>query len=134
MFFKKREAAEFEATKKFSDYLQYDESRGLVKIKGCKDLISVDQITGYELKYGNKVYNKKNLGTAIAAGALFGVLGIMATGTHEEEYVSNIGITVIANGKHHYIPLTIGKMKMSAAKGILNMAENIVGFLNEITE
>lgn len=132
LFNKKKEVA-FEATKAFMvDMLQYDEKRKLIKIKGEKQPIAIEDITGYSLTFGNKTYTKANLGRAFIGGAAFGLAGIILAGTHQEEYVSNIKLTIIACGKPHFILLTLGKVKMNAAKGILDRAEAMVRFLDEV--
>lgn len=135
-FFKKEKQEDFEVTKNFNDYLLYDEKRNLIKIKGNKRPISVNDIQTYSLNYGNKTYNKINLGEAIVKGSLFGTLGILHTGTHTEDYISNINIMIKANNKFYYIIMTIGKIKSSSlfAQRSLKSAEEIITFLNEITE
>ena len=135
MFFKKKENVEFEATKSFMvDMLQYDENRKLIKIKNVKNPIPVENIQTYQLKFGNKTYNKVNLGRTAIGGAVLGLAGVVLAGTHTEEYVNNITIMIKADDKFHFIPLTIGKVKMSAAKGILDKAEEMIEFLDSITE
>ena len=129
-----RNKVAFEATQQISDYLKFNENTKEFMFKGCKAIIAADDITDYELKYGAKTYNKKNLGTAIAAGALFGVGGILLTGSHQEEYVSNISIAIKTKSNGNIlIPLTIGKMKMDRAKGIIQMAEKMIALLDAQT-
>ena len=131
--FKKKESVEFDATITFGRWLQYDETRRLVKItEGIKKVISVDDIKSYQLKYGDKIYNKANLGKAIVGGALFGASGVILAGTHAEEYISNLGIMINVNDKFYCIPMIIGKMKKSSATNILKQAENIIKFLDDV--
>ena len=132
--FKKKENVEFEATRKFSDYLMYDENRNLIKIKGVKTPIAVEDIQLYQLKYGNKTYDRVDLGEAMVGGALFGVLGIVMAGTHKDEYISNLTIMIKANDKFYSIPMIIGKMKVNLAKSIVSQAEQMIAFLDEITK
>lgn len=131
--FKKKEKAgeEFNATVSFSNYLQYDEVRNTIKVMGKGAPIPVESIQLYNLKYGNKTYNKTNVGKAALGGALFGVAGVLLAGTHEEDYLSNLTIEIKANDKFYYIPMIIGKMKMKTAKGVLTYAEKIINFLDE---
>lgn len=132
--FSKKEKQEFEATKSFMvNELQYDENRKLIKVKTSKDLIPVSAIETYSLTFGNKTYDKANLGKALVGGAAFGLVGVLLAGTHKEEYISNIKVMIKANGKFYYLPLTIGKVKASAAEGILNRAQDMIAFLDEIT-
>jgi hypothetical protein len=133
--FSKKVKEEFNATKSFMvDMLQYDEERKLIKIKNVKNLIPVESIQLYQLKFGNKVYTKTNLGRAIVGGVAFGWIGVVMAGTHKEEYISNIQITIKADDKFYFIPLTIGKVKASAAEAILHKADDMISFLDEITE
>ena len=133
--FSKKVKEEFNATKSFMvDMLQYDENRKLIKIKNVKNLIPVEDIQLYQLKFGNKTYTKTNLGRAIVGGVAFGWVGVVMAGTRKEEYISNIQITIKANDKFYFIPLTIGKVKASAAEAILHRAEDMISFLDEITE
>ena len=133
--FKKKENTEFEATKTFGRWLQYDENHRLIKItEGIKKIISLEDIQLYQIKYGDKIYNKANLGNMVTGGVLFGVNGILLAGSHTEEYISNLGITIKANDKFYFIPMIIGKMKKSSAKGILEQAENIVQFLDGVID
>lgn len=132
--FNKKVKEEFEATKSFMvNELQYDENRKLIKVKTSKDLIPVSAIETYSLTFGNKTYDKANLGKALVGGAAFGLVGVLLAGTHKEEYISNIKVMIKANGKLYYLPLTIGKVKASAAEGILNRAQDMIVFLDEIT-
>ena len=131
--FGKKEAIEFDATKSFGTYLQYDENRQLIKVMNVKQPIPVADIQLYRLKYGNKVYDKANIGKAAIGGALFGVAGVILAGTHQEEYISNLTVEIKANDKFYYIPMIIGKMKVSSAKNIFASAEKIIAFLEEIT-
>lgn len=133
--FSKKEKVEFEATKKFGvNWLQYDENRKLIKIMNVKSPIPVEDIQLYRIKYGNKTYNKANLGKAAVGGAVLGLAGVILAGTHTEEYISNLTVEIKANDKFYYIPLIIGKMKAQAAKGILNSAEEMIEFLDSITD
>ena len=148
MFFKKKNKTDnpdFEATKSYGNWLQYDENRNLVKVKGYKPLIPADKIKNYSLQYGNKTYTKKNLGSALAGGlvggALFGVGGVIAagvmTGSHQDEYITNLRITINIDDEKCpiiVIPLIIGKMKIGLAKYTLQSAESMIAFLDEITE
>ena len=132
--FSKKEKVEFEATRKFMvDMLQYDENRNTIKIKNVKQPIPVESIQTYSLKFGSKTYNKANLGKAIVGGSVLGLAGIVLAGTHTEEYISNIQVMIKADDKFYYIPLTIGKVKASVAKGILERAQEMIAFLDEIT-
>lgn len=132
--FNRKPKEEFEATKAFMvNELLYDENRKLIKVKTSKDLIPVAAIETYSLTFGNKTYDKANLGRAIVGGAAFGLVGVIMAGTHKEEYISNIKIMIKANGKFYYLPLTIGKLKASAAEGILKRAEDMIKFLDEVT-
>jgi hypothetical protein len=132
---KQKTTEEFTPTQRFMvDMLQYDEGRQLIKLKGSKDLIPVEDIQSYTLTFGNKTYNKANLGKALIGGAVLGLAGVALAGTHKEEYVSNIKITVKAADKTYVLPLTIGKMKIQAAKSILDRAEDMIKFLDSITE
>lgn len=133
MFFKKKNKVEFEFTQQVGDYVKYDELQRRFLFQN-KTIVNCEEIIDYKLTYGNKTYTKKNLGTALAAGTLFGVGGYILAGTHQEEYVSNITVSIkTANNGVIYIPLTIGKMKMSHAKGILESAERIVALLDAHT-
>ena len=131
-FFKKKENVEFEATQKITHYLEYDANRELVRFN--KNVFSKNDIQLYRLKFGSKVYNKVNLGRAAIGGAAFGLAGIILAGTHQEEYVSNITLEIKVNDKFYFCPLTIGKMKASSARGILDVAEKAIAFLDEITD
>lgn len=132
---KDKKVEEFEATKKFMvDMLQYDEGRKLIKLKGSKDLIPVENIQSYSLTFGSKTYDKANLGKAFIYGSITGLAGVVLAGTHKQEYVSNIKITVKAADKLYILPLTIGKVKIEAADGILSRAESMILFLDSITE
>lgn len=136
MFGNKKKIKEFEATKTFMvDRFQYDENRGLIKIKNGfqVNIIPIDTIETYSLTYGNKTYDKTNISRAVIGGALFGILGILTAGTHKEEYISNMTIMIKANGKFYYLPLIIGKVKYDRAKEMLQRAEKIIAFLDEIT-
>lgn len=134
IFKKNNESADFNATKNFmSGMLLVDEERKLIKVKGNKDLIPFAAVQTYSLSFGNKTYNRANLGKAIVGGAVFGLAGVVLAGTHTDEYISNIKIMIKANNKYYYLPLTIGKIKASAAKGILNSAEGIIAFLDSIS-
>ena len=131
--FSKKEKVEFEATTSFGRWLQYDENRNLIKItEGIKKIIPVEDIQLYQVKCGTKTYNKANLGKAAVGGALFGVAGVVLAGTHEEEYISNLNILIKANDKFYSIPMIIGKMKKSSAKGVIEQADKIVEFLDSI--
>lgn len=136
MFGKKKDKVDFEATRTFmgGDF-QYDENRRLIRIKNGfqVNIIPVDNIQTYSLMYGDKTYTKANLGKAVVGGALFGILGIAAAGARKEEYISNMKIMIKANDKFYYLILTIGKMKLNAAKGILKTAEDIIVLLDDIT-
>lgn len=135
MFGKKKDKVEFEATKSFmGGNFQYDENRRLIRIKNGfqVNIIPADSIQTYSLMYGDKTYTKANLGKAVVGGALFGILGIAAAGTHKEEYISNMKIMIKADDKFYYLILTIGKMKVSAAKGILKTAEDIIALLDDM--
>ena len=137
MFFKKKNTEEFEATKSFMvDKLQYDETRGLIKIKnGFQiNIIPVADIQTYNLTFGSKIYTKTNLGKALVGGAVLGVAGVLLAGTHQEEEISNITVMIKANDKFYYLPLTIGKMKAKTARGILESAESMIAFLDSITK
>ena len=114
---------------------QYDEKHNLIKIKiGFKvNIIPVENIQTYSLSFGNKTYNKSNLGKALVGGAVFGLAGIILAGTHTEEYVSNIKIMIKANDKFYFLIMTIGKVKVNAVRNILNEAEKIIRLLDEIT-
>jgi len=134
--FNKKKTNEFEATKTFMvDKLQYDENRNLIKIKnGLQvNIISVDDIQTYSLKFGSKTYDKANLSKAFIGGVTLGLVGVILAGTHKEEYISNITVSIKANDKFYFLPLTVGKMKYEACKGILESAENMIKFLDEIT-
>ena len=133
--FNKKKKVEFEATKTFMvDRLQYDEKRSLIKIKNGfqVNIISIDDIQTYSLKFGNKTYDKTNLGKALVGGVTFGLVGVILAGTHKEEYISNITISIKANDKFYFLPLTIGKTKYDVSKGILEEAEHIIKFLDEV--
>lgn len=135
LFNKKKKKQEFEATKSFMvNELQYDENRKLIKVKTSKDLIPVTAIKGYSLTFGNKTYTKVDLGRAIVGGAAFGLIGVVLAGTHQEEYISNITVRIKTDDKLYVLPLTIGKVKYNMAKGILQKAEEMIEFLNSITE
>lgn len=132
--FSKKENVEFEATKSFMvDMLKYDEKRNTIKIKNVKQPIPVESIQTYSLKFGSKTYNKANLGKAIIGGSVLGLAGVILAGTHTEEYISNIEVMIKANDKFYFIPLTLGKVKASVAKGILDRAQDMIAFLDEIT-
>lgn len=134
--FNKKKTDEFEAAKTFMvDKLQYDEKRNLIKIKNGfqVNIIPVDDIQTYSLKFGSKTYDKANLGKAFIGGATFGLVGVILAGTHKEEYVSNITVSIKANDKFYFLPLTIGKMKYEASKRILESAESMIRFLDEVT-
>lgn len=131
--FKKKDKVEFEATRTFGSYFQYDANRQAVKIMATKKIIPVSSIETYQLNYGNKVYTKKNLGSAVVGTAMFGVVGAILAGTHSEEYISNLNILIRADGKFYSIPMIIGKIKMSSAKGTLRIADEIIEFLDGVT-
>lgn len=131
--FKKKDKVEFEATRTFGSYFQYDENRQAVKIMATKKIIPVSSIETFQLNYGNKVYTKKDFGSAIVGTAMFGVIGAILAGTHSEEYISNMNILIRADGKFYSIPLLLGKHKLSSAKGTLRVANEIIEFLDGVT-
>lgn len=142
MFFKKKEKVQFEATKEFkfaNGVLQYDESRNLIQYKNfpIKEIFSPEDIESYELQYGNKTYNKANLGKALVGGALFGVGGVLLAGTHQEEVIKNIQIKFQLKGKKLYylMPIYQGELKVNGtfAQIFLESAEEIISFLNKVT-
>lgn len=137
--FSKKEKVEFEATQVIAvGWMEYDENRKLVKIINgmSKKYIPVDKITDYSVKYGEKTYTKANLGKAVVGGAMFGVAGVILAGTHQEDYVKNITLCIRVDDPKQpfvFLPLTIGKMKMSAAKGIIKSADKMIAFLDTVT-
>ena len=134
--FNKKKTNEFKATKTFMvDRLQYDEKQNLIRLKNGfqVNVIPIDNIQTYSLKFGNKTYYKVNLGKAFVGGATLGLVGVILAGTHKEEYVSNITVSIKANDKFYFLPLTIGKIKYDVAKGILQSAEGMIKFLDEVT-
>ncbi|MGM9543604.1 MAG: hypothetical protein ACI3T9_01340 [Romboutsia timonensis] len=134
MFGKKKED-NFEATKDFNGYLKYNDADQVIKIKGYNILIPVSEIADYELNYGNKTITKKNLVTTAAAGAVFGLAGVASTANTSNEYVSNVRISIkTKDGRLYIIPMILGRIKLNYAKSTLRIAEQIINFLDEITQ
>lgn len=111
----------------FPGTLFYDEGRKQLLLKsGLKQhYMMVAEIDDILITCGQQKVSKKNLGSALAGAAVFGIGGILLAGSHEVEYISNLTITfVLKDGKRVVLPLTIGKTK---AGNWLQTAEKIVG-------
>lgn len=131
--FSKKEKVEFKATEAiYVGTVEYDEIHNLLLIKNGfkKDYIKPEEIKDIIVTCGQKTVSKKNLGSALAGAAVFGVGGLLLAGSHEVEYISNLNITIITNDKRVIIPLVIGKVKKG---NWLNTAEKIVSRLEALT-
>ena len=124
--FNKKEKVNFKATEViYVGTVEYDANSNLLMIKNGfkKDYINPGEIQDIIVTCGQKTVSKKNLGSALAGAAVFGVAGLLLAGSHDVEYISNLSITIITANGRHIIPLTIGKVKKG---NWLEVAEKIV--------
>lgn len=132
--FNKKETMDFESTDIiYVGTIDYDSKRKLIRIKNGfkKDIISTSEVEDIIITCGQNTVSKKNLGSAVAGAAVFGVAGILLAGTHEVEYISNLTITIITKNKRIYLPLVIGKVKKG---NWLETAQKIVAKLEAVIE
>ena len=131
---KEKDTVAFDATDViYVGTIDYDANRKLIRVKNGfkKDIVAAADVEDIIITCGNKTVSKKNLGSALAGAAVFGVAGILLAGSHEVEYISNLTITIITKEKRIYLPLVIGKVKkgnwMETAQRIVEKLEAVIG-------
>ena len=132
MLFNKKEKVEFNATQiVYPGIVEYDKNQNLLMIKNGlkKDYVNPQDIEDILVNCGNKSVSKKNLGSSLACAAVFGAKGLLLSGYHQVDYISNLTITIITKEKRIVIPLVIGKIKKGNQ---LEIAEKIVGRIEEL--
>lgn len=137
--FKKKDAAEveFEASIK-NNFFQVDENRRLIRVKEGFKLgkpFAIDSIMDIEIKCDDTVVNKRNMGAAIAGGALLGIGGLLLAGTHNKEYISRLEVLIKTNGFNRpviKIPFITSKMQKNSAltQAVVDSCEKLVQQLN----
>ena len=98
-----------------------DENRRLIRVKEGFKLgkpFAIDSIMDIEIKCDDTVVNKRNMGAAIAGGALLGIGGLLLAGTHNKEYISRLEVLIKTNDFNRpviKIPFITSKMQKNSA-------------------
>lgn len=135
--FKKKEAADFEATIK-QQFFQVDEGRRLICVKEYMapkmgKPFSLDSITDIEIKCDDTVVNKRNLGAAALGGVTLGIGGALLAGTHGKKYIDYLAIIIKTNDFNRpviTIPLIKAKMSTTMAQSLIDKAEKTMQQIN----